>query len=255
MWTNLIPLAGAGTRFREAGYATPKPFLPIHGKPMIQWVWENLPPADAWVFVVQEAHESLLADLLQCTAPHGEVQVHVLESLTQGAACTVLEAQDRVDPQSALLIADSDQWLDWSPSHFADYCYRSYAHGVIGIWRHTHAQYSYAEVLNDGRVVRVAEKQPISTDAVAGTFYWRTASMAFQALQEMIFRRESVLGEYYVCPAYNTLLSYGGEVLAYPIPRLWPWGTPDEYAAFLTAKQLSLDEYCGQGVECQSSAF
>ena len=40
----LIPMAGQGKRFRRAGYDTYKPFLPIFGKPMIQYVLDAFPP-------------------------------------------------------------------------------------------------------------------------------------------------------------------------------------------------------------------
>jgi HAD superfamily hydrolase (TIGR01509 family) len=38
----LIPMAGAGSRFQQAGYTFPKPLIEVHGKPMIQVVVENL---------------------------------------------------------------------------------------------------------------------------------------------------------------------------------------------------------------------
>ena len=40
--TVLIPMAGAGSRFQQAGYTFPKPLIDVRGKPMIQLVVENL---------------------------------------------------------------------------------------------------------------------------------------------------------------------------------------------------------------------
>ena len=38
----VIPIAGSGSRFTEAGYTKPKPFIDVLGKPMIVRVIENL---------------------------------------------------------------------------------------------------------------------------------------------------------------------------------------------------------------------
>jgi beta-phosphoglucomutase-like phosphatase (HAD superfamily) len=38
----LIPMAGAGSRFAQAGYTFPKPLIEVHNKPMIQVVTDNL---------------------------------------------------------------------------------------------------------------------------------------------------------------------------------------------------------------------
>ncbi|NBW64539.1 lipopolysaccharide biosynthesis protein, partial [bacterium] len=46
---NLIPAAGAGARFVEAGYATPKPLLPVDGEPMIVRAARALPEADLYI--------------------------------------------------------------------------------------------------------------------------------------------------------------------------------------------------------------
>ena len=50
----LIPMAGAGTRFQQAGYTFPKPLIEINGKPMIQLVVENLNVEANFIFVVQK---------------------------------------------------------------------------------------------------------------------------------------------------------------------------------------------------------
>ena len=44
-------MAGAGSRFAQAGYTFPKPLIDINGKPMIQLVIENLSPSIKHKFV------------------------------------------------------------------------------------------------------------------------------------------------------------------------------------------------------------
>ena len=42
MMNIVIPMAGAGSRFANAGYTKPKPFIDVLGKPMICHVLDNL---------------------------------------------------------------------------------------------------------------------------------------------------------------------------------------------------------------------
>jgi len=50
----LIPMAGAGSRFEKAGYTFPKPLIDVRGKPMIQWVVDNLNVEAKYIFIVQK---------------------------------------------------------------------------------------------------------------------------------------------------------------------------------------------------------
>jgi NDP-sugar pyrophosphorylase family protein len=54
----VIPMAGAGTRFVNAGYIEPKPLIEINGVPMIRFVIENIRPAvpHRFIFICQNTH-------------------------------------------------------------------------------------------------------------------------------------------------------------------------------------------------------
>ena len=82
----LIPMAGAGSRFSQAGYTFPKPLIEVNGKPMIQVVVENLNIEAHYVFLVQKDHYERynLKQLLNLIAPGCDI-VQV-DGLTEGAA-------------------------------------------------------------------------------------------------------------------------------------------------------------------------
>ena len=48
----LIPMAGAGKRFSDAGYIFPKPLIEINNKPMIQWVIDSLNLKANFIFII-----------------------------------------------------------------------------------------------------------------------------------------------------------------------------------------------------------
>ncbi len=52
----LIPMAGAGSRFANAGYTFPKPLIDVKNKPMIQVVTENLNIKARFIYIVQKEH-------------------------------------------------------------------------------------------------------------------------------------------------------------------------------------------------------
>ena len=89
----LIPMAGAGSRFEQAGYTFPKPLIDVDGKPMIQVVVDNLNIDANYIFVVQKAHREKynLDTLLNLITPG--CKIIETEGLTEGAACTALLAK------------------------------------------------------------------------------------------------------------------------------------------------------------------
>ena len=110
----LVPMAGAGSRFAQQGYTFPKPLIEVNGKPMIQLVVENLNIEAHYIFIVQEEHyiKYNLKYLLNLIAPGCDiVQVN---GITEGAACSTLLAKDYINNDSPLVMANSDQYIEWN---------------------------------------------------------------------------------------------------------------------------------------------
>jgi HAD superfamily hydrolase (TIGR01509 family) len=167
----LIPMAGAGSRFAAAGYTFPKPLIEVNGKPMIQVVAENLNVDAHFIYIVQKEHYDKynLKQLLNLISPGCDiVQVN---SLTEGAACTTLLAKELINNDEPLLMANSDQYVEWNSN---ECLYAFTADGVDGgivTFRATHPKWSFAKLGDDGFVTEVAEKNPISNIATVGIYY------------------------------------------------------------------------------------
>jgi HAD superfamily hydrolase (TIGR01509 family) len=93
----LIPMAGAGSRFAQAGYTFPKPLIDINNKPMIQLVVENLNIDAHYIFIVQKEHYDKfnLKQFLNLISPNCDIVI--TDGITQGAACTTLLAKHLID--------------------------------------------------------------------------------------------------------------------------------------------------------------
>ena len=105
----LIPMAGAGSRFSQAGFTVPKPLIEVRGKPMIQVVIENLNIEANYIFIVQKEHYEKYSLQILLNLISDNCTIVQVDELTEGAACTTLLAKQHIDNDAPLLIANSDQ--------------------------------------------------------------------------------------------------------------------------------------------------
>ena len=229
----LIPMAGAGSRFEKAGYTFPKPLIDVNGKPMIQRVVENLNIDARHIFIVQKSHyeKYSLKHTLNLISPNCEI-VQV-EGMTEGAACTTLLAKKFINNDEPLILANSDQYVDWDSNQFM---YASMADDIdasILTFYSTHPKWSYAKLNEDGFVVEVAEKKPISEHATVGIYFFKKGSDYVRCAESMINKNIRVNNEFYVCPVYNEALLEGARVKTFHIDKMWGLGTPEDLDTFL----------------------
>ena len=185
----LIPMAGAGSRFEKAGYTFPKPLIDVAGQPMIQTVIENLNLQGKYIFLVRKEHYEIydLKSLLNLIAPNCEIVQ--IEGLTEGAACTVLKAQELIDNDEPLIIANADQFIKWNSFETISMFNEPDVDGGILTFKSIHPKHSFAKVDGDGFVLEVAEKKPISNDATVGIYYWKRGLDYVLYAESMIEKR------------------------------------------------------------------
>lgn len=229
----LIPMAGAGSRFEKAGYSFPKPLIEVQGKPMIQLVVENINIEAKYIYIVQKNHYKKynLEFLLRLITPNCEIIK--VEGLTEGAACTTLLARNYIDNDESLLIANSDQYVEWSSS---DTVYSFMTEGVDGgivTFKATHPKWSYVKTNLDGFVSEVAEKKPISDIATVGIYYWKKGSDYVKYADQMIKKDIRTNGEFYVCPVFNEAILDNKKFKTKNIKKMWGLGTPEDLNYFL----------------------
>jgi dTDP-glucose pyrophosphorylase len=230
----LIPMAGNGQRFVDAGYAEPKPFIDVLGKPMIERVVENLggPRAGQYIFVVRDykAMHRVRAIVPDC-------EVVIAREQTAGAACTALLAQMFIDNNDPLLIANSDQIVEsvtgslfYEPGPFSP-------DGIIYTFASTHPKWSYAVVDERSWVWGIAEKQVVSRRATCGIYWFRRGGDFCRAARDMIAKNLRVNNEFYIAPVFNQMIAAGADVRERPVKKMWGLGTPEDLNAYVQAQQ------------------
>jgi len=238
-WTDeklnvLIPMAGAGSRFEQAGYTFPKPLIEVRNKPMIQVVVENLNIKANYIYVVQKKHREKynLDTLLNLLTP--ECKIVEIEGLTEGAACTALLAKEFINTDAPLFFANSDQFVEWDSNEFMYKMNETNADGGIVTFEATHPKWSFAKVnQHTGLVEEVAEKNPISNIATVGYYYWKHGSDFVKYAEQMIEKNVRVNNEFYVCPVFNEAIEDAKEIRTFNVEGMWGLGTPEDLNYYL----------------------
>lgn len=235
----LIPMAGAGSRFEKAGYTFPKPLIEVNGKPMIQTVVENLNIDAKHIFIVQKSHceKYNLRNMLNTISPGCEV-VEV-DGVTEGAACTTLLAKELINNDQALLMANSDQYVDWDSNEFMYSMIGDTVDAGILTFKSTHPKWSFVKLDKNGFVSEVAEKNPISDIATVGIYYWSKGSDYVRYAEDMIDKNIRHNNEFYVCPVFNQAIEDNKKVKVFNInsDSMWGLGTPEDLDTFLNRKK------------------
>jgi len=229
----LIPMAGAGKRFFDAGYIFPKPLIEVNNKPMIQLVIESLNLNANYIFIIQKEHQIKynIRSVLKILKPN--CKIIELDHVTEGAACTTLLAKKYINNSHPLIIANSDQYISWNSSK-ALYDFNSKnLDGAILTFEAIHPKWSYAKCDVDGYVTEVAEKKVISKNATVGVYYWKHGSDYVKSAEKMIKKNIRVNNEFYVCPVYNEFLSTNKKVMIHNVDQMYGLGTPEDLENYI----------------------
>jgi HAD superfamily hydrolase (TIGR01509 family) len=229
----LVPMAGAGSRFASAGYTFPKPLIEMGGKPMIQVVVENLNIEANYIFLVQKEHYEKynLKYLLNLIAPN--CKIVQVDGLTEGAACTTLLAKEFIDNDAPLVMANSDQFIEWNSNECMYAFSADTIDGGILTFEASHPKWSYAKLGDDGFVSEVAEKKIISNQATVGVYYWKRGSDYVKYAEQMISKNIRTNNEFYVCPVFNEAIEAGKKIRVKKIDKMWGIGTPEDLNYFM----------------------
>ncbi len=239
----LIPAAGNGSRFSKDGWTVPKPMIDINGSLMIEEVINNLNLNNCnRILLLRDEHLSDYSDHSQRLSCGGNKIIRV-KDLTEGTICTALLARRLIDCDDPLLIANSDQIVEFDCNDFVKDCQRRSLDGSILVFKDKDRdiKWSFAEINNQGEVIRVAEKEAISDLATVGIYYFNKGSEFISAAIDMIANNERVNGEFYTCPVYNYMIKNGAKIGIYEIPpsSMNGIGTPIDLRTYLEKFNIS----------------
>lgn len=204
----LIPMGGSDEAFREHGYVYAKPLIEIDGRPLIEHVLDPLRKVvdGQRIFVIRKEDDLRyhMREVLRLLDP----RAHVIraDGPTAGAACTALLAIEHIDSDEELVIANSDQVIDFDlQTTIESFRRRGLDAGTV-VFDSVHPRWSFVKTDDDGLVIEASEKRPISRNATAGIYYFREGRLFVDAAKKMLIKQASVNGGFFVCPSFNELI-------------------------------------------------
>lgn len=224
-------MAGLGSRFTDSGYLDPKPMIDVNGKPMIAAVIDSLDIDAQYIFIVQQEHinkysiDILLSDLVP------DCRIVSIDGITDGAARTTLYARHIIDNDTPLIIANSDQIVEWDSVVFKTLTKRN---NVIATFidESMNPKWSFSK-LHNAVITEVAEKDPISQIANVGIYGWSKGSDYVKYAQRMIEKNIKTNNEFYIAPVYNEAIADGKIVMPYFVDAMHGVGTPEDLEKYL----------------------
>lgn len=231
----VIPMAGLGSRFSEAGYKDHKPLIRVNDKTLIEYTVNSLDlPFDTkWLFICRSQgadYKDAITNVL--LGLKIDYEIHWVEELTSGATETAYIGlmTNHNDYEGELIVTNCDQYLEWNSEEFLIES-RKYDASVL-TYKSIDEKNSFVDIVN-GHVTRIVEKQAISTEALVGVHWWKSAEY-FKESAEWLLARHDGSRETYVSETYNYLISEDKKIGAVSIEpgTYWSTGTPTDLSKF-----------------------
>ncbi|MCB0363537.1 MAG: glycosyltransferase family 2 protein [Bdellovibrionales bacterium] len=231
----LIPIAGNSPFFEENQASYPKPLFEIKGLPMIQRALEtfdSIQEKKRFIFVVKKRHcDKYHLDNTLRLLTENSCEIVVQDGDTKGAVCTCLLAIEKIDNSVPLIVSNGDQIIDVDMQDILDGFKERKADAGVITFDSVHPQWSYAKVDHSGLIVEVAEKNPISRNAIAGFYYYSRGSFFIEASMATILKGAKVNDLFYISPSMNELVLDGKKVVHYSL-------SPDQYHSFYSLDRV-----------------
>jgi putative flippase GtrA len=238
----LVPMAGYGKRFADAGYDVSKPLIPVSGRPMVIQATRDLPDAPTTRFVLRRDTPLLDEIIRKLRTSFVGVSPLVLDEGTEGQAITCRLGLPGLEPEAPLTIGACDNAMLYQPSRFEAAIEEGPADVLVWVTRgHADGQrrpqmFGWVDAEPDGRVtgVRVKEtpEDPRTAPMIVGAFTFRRAADFERACARLVARDGRVNGEFYADSLIQDVVALGLDCRLFEIDHYIGWGTPHDLKTF-----------------------
>lgn len=232
-------MAGEGSRFRNAGWTTPKPLIELNGKPLFVRAIESVKVDGApmkYSLIVRQEHidEYGIDKGIREILP--DAMIYSVEKTTRGAVETCLIAEDGIADDDAVVVMDCD--LEFRSEAYKRIIEEALKNedatgGALVSFDSDEPKYSYAELDESGNVVRTAEKEVISNHALCGAYFFASGKEFKDVAHRLLNEPVMLKPEFYVSLLYNYLLAKGDTVKLATMEDYRSYGTPEELKRYL----------------------
>ena len=229
-------MAGEGSRFKREGYLVPKPLLQIQGKYFFEKALESLSEITKqydsvnYVFIVRQEH--IINNKIDVIIKNkfNNSNIISVEKTTRGAAETCMLAKELIGFGEDIIVLDCDLYA--RSFSFEKEISKLDASGALLSFNSTSDKYSYALTDENNYVLKTAEKNPISNNALTGVYYFKTGYL-FTKYAEKLINENNInnIKEYYISLIYNKMIEDNLKIKLFKLDEFCSFGTPEEYLA------------------------
>lgn len=232
----VVPMAGAGSRFRNEGFSLPKPFIDVAGKMMIERVLDGIAYPNAhYTLIIQKRFVDENRDQLEQLSDNYNVAYICVDKLTQGACCTALAAHEVLNNNFPVVFVDSDNIFNNHIFHkFVDDCIERELDGSLLTFNTQKDCFSFVEINNLGYAIKTREKEVISNHAICGAYMFSRGLDFVKYAIEMLIYGDKTKNEYYMSNVYNFAIKNNAIIGIFDISKK-DWncvGTPEQLKEF-----------------------
>lgn len=237
----VMPMAGEGSRFANAGWTTPKPLIGLNGQPLFKHAISSVAVEGIemkYSFIVRQEHIDKYGIDAGIKLFLPEANIFSVMKTTRGAVESCLLAESAIADDDAVIVMDCD--LEFRSVKFIEIIKQILSQpmeeangGALVSFESEQPKYSYAEVGEDGYVIRTAEKEVISNHALCGAYFFSTGKRFKEIAHQLLNEPELKKTEYYVSLLYNYMLAAGERVQFAPMEEYYSYGTPEELQKYL----------------------
>jgi dTDP-glucose pyrophosphorylase len=240
----VIPMAGLSSRFFKVGYDKPKYMLEAYGESIFEHSVKSFIKyfrSETFLFIIKNSYETYdFVDKKSKELGIKEYFIVILDNDTNGQAETVAVGVKMLGNKiehvsSGLFIFNIDTFRpNFEYPEVINDC-KGYLEVFIG----SGDNWSFAKPESElsTKVIKTAEKKAISNLCSTGLYYFSDVNDFLSAFYEYQAKPKELweMGELYIAPLYNILISKGLEIKYNLIERddVVFCGTPDEYIDFL----------------------
>ncbi len=204
----IIPLAGKGTRLRPHTHLVPKPLLKIAGKPVVQYVVEDLKKlggVEEVIYITGHLKDTV-EDYVRKNTPWKSVFIE--QKQQRGTADAIALAKPYVDQPVMVIFVDTifDADLGLIPKCQGD--------GII--WVKTVEDYKRFGVVvadKNNHMQKIIEKPdtPVSKRANIGLYYLKNWKLFYEGVDH-VMKQPPNKGEYYLTDAFQYMVDKGAKL-------------------------------------------
>jgi NDP-sugar pyrophosphorylase family protein len=241
----IVPMAYAEPNPDISEFQYPKPLIDLHGKPLIEYVIENISSIkgiNKIYFIVNEATCAKYHLDNTITLLSDKAEIIYLKSITSGSVCSILMGIDEIPKEEECIIVNSDQILITDLNEHVGYFKENGLDAGVITFNSVHPRWSYV-LMENKKAVQFAEKNPISKNAIAGFYYFKSFLTFMESACKTIVDDDQLDGKFYVSSVLNQLILSGlnisnSEIAANNYLSLYSNQKIKEFDAYLTKQNL-----------------